>query len=126
VPLRAHPRATRGISEAGRWSLRSTMPRRRMRGGAWGRVDAGRVRPASRPAAPLRSTLALAPREDPLAQPQRLRRHLEQLVVLHPLERPLDLERARRRQHGVLVLARGADVGELLRARPRTRFSGET
>src|SRR5262249_48130637 len=61
-------------------------------------------------------TLALTPRQHALAQPQRLRRHLEQLIVLHPLERPLDLELARRREHGVLVLARGADVGELLRA----------
>src|SRR5262245_13902539 len=63
-----------------------------------------------------RSALAQVPGQDALAKAQRGGRHLEELVLLQPLEGPLDLHLARRREDGVLVLAGGADVGELLRA----------
>ncbi len=60
--------------------------------------------------------LAVASREDLLAQPQRHRRHFEQLVVGDPAERGLDRVDARRCQHHRFVLAGRADVGELLGA----------
>src|SRR6266511_3719897 len=49
-----------------------------------------------------------------LAQPDRLRRHLDELVLGDPLERLLERDLPRRRQDDVLVPAGGADVRELL------------
>ena len=64
--------------------------------------------------------------EELLAQPDRLGRHLDQLVLGDPLQRDLQPHVAGRREHDVLVAAGGADVGELLlladvvrRGRPR-------
>src|SRR5689334_15148855 len=58
--------------------------------------------------------LALVWVEIELAQPDGLRRHLDQLVVLDPGQRSLQRHADRRRQLHRLVLAGGADVGELL------------
>ncbi|CDX42319.1 conserved hypothetical protein [Mesorhizobium sp. ORS 3359] len=62
----------------------------------------------------LLETLALVRVEIELAQPNGLRRHLDQLVVLNPGQRPLQRHADRRGQLHRLVLAGGADVGELL------------
>ena len=52
--------------------------------------------------------------EQPLAQPDRLRRDLDQLVDRDELDRGLERERPRRRQPQRLVVGVGPDVGELL------------
>src|SRR5690242_14866913 len=51
--------------------------------------------------------------ENRLAQPDRLRRHLDELVFLNIGERLLERLADRRRQDPLLILARRADVGEL-------------
>src|SRR5690606_11300780 len=58
--------------------------------------------------------LALVRIEIELAQPDRLRRHLDQFVVLYPGERALQRHADRRGELDRLVLAGGADVGQLL------------
>src|SRR3546814_9823344 len=58
--------------------------------------------------------LALVWIEVALAQPDRLRRHLDQLVVLDIRDRLLEGHPQRWRQHDVVVLAGGPEVGELL------------
>ncbi len=58
--------------------------------------------------------LAVVFLERTLAQPDRRRSDLHQLVVLDELHRLLEGVANRRREHDVLVAARGADVGELL------------
>src|SRR4051812_15472336 len=74
--------------------------------------------PAMEMPAPLRGgalgALALVFLEEALAQADRLRRDLGELVVADELHRVLERERDRRREVDRLVLARGADVGELL------------
>src|ERR1044071_8106237 len=59
---------------------------------------------------------ALVLSEVALAQPDRLGRDLDQLVVADELDRVLEREPDRRREQDRLVLAAGADVGELLGA----------
>jgi hypothetical protein len=49
-----------------------------------------------------------------LAQPDRLRRDLDQLVVVDELDRVFERQLDRRRQQDRVVLAAAADVGELL------------
>src|SRR5882724_12074246 len=58
--------------------------------------------------------LALVRVEELLAQADRFRRHLDELVVLDIGERLFQRHPDRRRQPHRLVLGRGADVGELL------------
>src|SRR6185437_1546817 len=57
--------------------------------------------------------LAVVGVEELLAQPDRFRRDLDQLVVLDIGERLFQRHPDRRRQPHRLVLGRGADVGEL-------------
>src|SRR5918992_4589609 len=59
---------------------------------------------------------ALVLLEMALAQADRLRRDLGELVVADELDRVLERELDRRREQDRLVLARGADIGELLGA----------
>src|SRR5688572_3202783 len=61
-----------------------------------------------------RLALALVLFEEALAQADRLRRDLGQLVLADEFHRVFECERDRRREQDRLVLARGADVGELL------------
>src|SRR5690606_18420933 len=61
-----------------------------------------------------RRALALVFLEQALAQPDALRGDLDQLVVGDELHRPLQGELDGRGQQDVVVLARGAHVGELL------------
>src|SRR5215467_10888242 len=63
-----------------------------------------------------RRLLPIALGEMPLAQADLLRRHFDELVVLDELERLLERHPDRRRELHVVVLARGADVRELLGA----------
>src|SRR4051812_47517917 len=65
-------------------------------------------------AARLLDALALVVVEHPLAQANRLRRHLDQLVIVDELQRRLQREHARGREEQLLVSGRGADVGQLL------------
>ena len=96
---------------------------------AWRREQAVRRRAtgrAARPVAPSRSDArrrsavlarrapAVVLRQRPLAQPDRQRRHLDQLVAGDELERGLEGDRAGRRQPERLVVRVGPDVGELL------------
>src|SRR5918992_3891726 len=60
--------------------------------------------------------LALVLFKEALAQTDRLRRDLGELVVADELDRVLQGECDRRREQDRFVLARGADVGELLGA----------
>ncbi|CCV04643.1 hypothetical protein MESS2_1340046 [Mesorhizobium metallidurans STM 2683] len=62
----------------------------------------------------LLETLALVRVEIELAQPDGLRRHFDQFVVLDPGQRPLQRHADRRRQLDRFVLAGGTDVGQLL------------
>src|SRR5690606_20463876 len=64
-----------------------------------------------------RLALALVLRQELLAQPNRGRRDLDELVVVDELERLLEGEADRRRQDDVLVRAGRADVRELLALR---------
>src|SRR5687768_12302039 len=52
--------------------------------------------------------------EDRLPEPDRLRRHFDQLILLDIGEGRLEREPPRRGEKLVLLLARGADIGELL------------
>src|SRR5690349_10843453 len=62
-----------------------------------------------------RLALALVRIEEALADADRLGGHLDELVVLDVGDRLLQAHALRRRQANALVLARGAEVGELLR-----------
>ena len=74
-----------------------------------------RLRARSRAGSSPLGAFALVFVEELFAQPDGLGGHLDQLVVVDEFERLFQIEADRRGQDNVLVGARGADVGQLLR-----------
>src|SRR5207249_10271920 len=96
-------RAARGAAESARFEGRLYRRNR-----SWGEVsEGGRSPPPSELEPP-------APADRALAQAERLRRHLEELVLADPLEALLEVHAAGRGQLGRVVRGRRAHVGELL------------